>query len=356
MVDLVPPSVLEMVKTHGLVIEVGESKDYPLYPKWVEDTKKYSRTYKLENNLIDYVSGTPFPDIDMKDPQAGLKIGWNSQYHSQAEQRVIGYPWTPSGSFIWINKDRIERIVESTDIVMCYVGRTQDPPIPEIPNKEGIIFKEMNVFTNPQDVAGIGFFRIRYKSVTKDDDTWLYAPSLRRVRRVAGGQKTDSLIGSLMTIEDFWGFSGKITDFDWKLLGKKKMLFIRDTEKMPIDFGGTRYKWNPVNVKWQMRDVYIVEHTPKIKGHPYSKRILYYDAQWMDNLCSEIFDRGGKLWKMWLNPWYWNKDSHTFMWAGNTILDFQALYATNSKAANFPNFRALKPEQLTIELLEKWGR
>ena len=61
-------------------------------------------------------------------------------------------------------------------------------------------------------------------SVEKEDDTWAYIPSLRRVRRVATTQKSDSLLGTEFTLEDFYMFSGYVLDQQWEFRGESKKL------------------------------------------------------------------------------------------------------------------------------------
>lgn len=349
-VDVVVPSVLEMLKTHGLVIHVTESKEYPINPKFVEATKKYSPFYKVENNLMDYKAGLPFADIDPKDGKAGTKVAFNLQYHSQPENRFF----SRFGMF-FINKNgTLERSALGRDYLITYTGRVLNPPVPEIPNTEGIVFKEFLQMYDPKDVAGVGFLLIRYKSVTKDDDAFAYVPSLRRVRRTSS-LRLDTFMGADEIQEDFYGFSGKITEFEWKLIGKKRILAMRNTGKEPVARGG-KYKWCIWDVPWELRDVWILESIPKIKGHPYGKRILYIDSQWYDTLFSEMFDKKGNLWRAWHQPWYWRPEVNWFTWPGDTVVDFQAMHATFSEGICDPNDKSITPEKFTLDALERFGR
>jgi len=349
--DLLPPPVIEMLKTHGLVIKVGESKDYPFPSEFVEATKKYAGTAKLEDNLLGYQAGLPFPEINPKDPNAGIKIAWNYQYHCEPEQRYF-----PKATFVWNNKNgAIERTATLADRKLLYVGRTMTPPIPELPNPDGIIYKELLQLYDPKDVAGIGFLQIRYKSEKKDDDTWAYVPALRRVRRMSAAQRTDAYIGTDIAIEDFYGFSGKITEFDWKFITRKKVLAIRDTERQPATFGGPKYKWCPLDMPWQAREVNIVEVISKLKSHPYSKRIIYLDAQWADCFYSEIYDKKGEFWKLWIQPWYWWPQHRLFTYPASDMIDFQALHATTVPTICEPK-GTYGPDMFTIDALEKVGR
>ena len=220
-----PPAVIEMLKTHGLVIRVAETKHYPPQKEYNEATQKYLGTAKLEDNLWGYKAGRPFPNIDPKDPKAGLKMAWNFQYHFLPEE----YYYADS-TYNFVNKaGYVERVAHAWWRRLIWIGRCVDPPIPEIlPNPDGVSSKELLYFFNPKDLAGIAFFTVNYKSEKKDSDNFGYIPSLRRVRRMSGAMRTDPVIGSDIMMEDFQGFAGKVTEFDWKLIGQKKMLFMRN--------------------------------------------------------------------------------------------------------------------------------
>ncbi len=55
-------------------------------------------------------------------------------------------------------------------------------------------------FTAPADIAKTGFLAIEHSD--REDDRWLYLPSLRKTRRIAGADKTDDFVGSEFTYED----------------------------------------------------------------------------------------------------------------------------------------------------------
>ncbi|MBI3920869.1 MAG: outer membrane lipoprotein-sorting protein [Armatimonadetes bacterium] len=58
-------------------------------------------------------------------------------------------------------------------------------------------------FLEPTDVRGVGFMVWRHKD--KDDDRWLYLPSLKMVRRIAAADKRASFVGSDFVYEDIAG-------------------------------------------------------------------------------------------------------------------------------------------------------
>ena len=60
----------------------------------------------------------------------------------------------------------------------------------------------------PFDARGIALLTYRYKATdrprdqAKNDDTWVYVPTLRRVRRISTAQRTDAVSGTDFTFDD----------------------------------------------------------------------------------------------------------------------------------------------------------
>jgi hypothetical protein len=351
--EYVAPAIVEMLKTQGLVIHVGPSKDYPLSKAYLEATEKYKGTVKVDKDgsLINFKAGQPFVDIDIEnDPDAAIKLAWNMEVRSQPEQRYYH-----KFNFVWINKNgEIERTATGRDRKLYYVGRVVNEPKPIIPNDEGFNYKEILSFYDPKDVAGTGFVVWKYLAAFKDEDAWAYVPALRRVRRMTSGMITDAYLGSDITIEDFDGFSGKPPEYNWKLVGKKKMLFIRDTEKQYLNYRGG-IGWCPENVFWQLRPVYILEATSKKKWHPYSKRLIYVDVQHHNIAYTEMFDRQGKFWKLWIRSEFYHKDWNWFTCAGESVIDFQAMHATLVGAYCKPQNPGYTERMFTMDELERLG-
>ena len=72
-------------------------------------------------------------------------------------------------------------------------------------NKEGLKQLFYVYFQRPADVRKMSF--LVWKNVEKDDDRWLYLPSLDLVKRIAAGDKRTSFAGSDFFYEDISGRS-----------------------------------------------------------------------------------------------------------------------------------------------------
>jgi len=199
-------------------------------------------------------------------------------------------------------------------------------------------FREYTGFTSPFDIAGTAFLILRYMDPHKTDDSWAYIPSLRRVRRISVEVKSDVLLGTEDTLEDFYGFAGRIVDWDWTFLGTINMLGIARSRYMNTHFDGPD--------GWIEVDDYALMEMDVIKGepgrvqsnHPYKTKIVMTSAMSGTPYYSEAYDRSGELWKVWMipkvfteDPWFKAKDKAGALDTpdGTRMSAFQGIQVTN---------------------------
>ena len=142
----------------------------------------------------------------------------------------------------------------------------------------------------PFDLKGVGETGIRYLSPDRQDDTWLYLPSLRRVRRLSSAQRSDALFGQDTDVDSYGGYAGQIPWFDWKFLGEKEILASFHAEQFPVKYceGGGDFIFCDT---WEKRKVYVVEGTPKLPQYAYGKRLIFVDKETYLIAYTDIFDR-----------------------------------------------------------------
>jgi len=75
--------------------------------------------------------------------------------------------------------------------------------------------KSIVFFRSPSDVAGTSYMNYDYED-DRSDDSWLYLPALRQVRRVASGDRSGSFMGSDFSYSDINGVT--IDWYDYELL------------------------------------------------------------------------------------------------------------------------------------------
>ena len=127
-------------------------------------------------------------------------------------------------------------------------------------------------FVAPADVKGTAFLTIKKGG---KEEMKLYLPALKRVRRIAGGQKKGSFMGSDFSYDDISNLSGmEVSDYTHKLLRVEKQ-------------GGV--------------EVYVVESTPKPGvDSSYSKQIVWVPADTFVPSRIEFYKQG-KLYKVLTN-------------------------------------------------------
>jgi len=72
------------------------------------------------------------------------------------------------------------------------------------------------IFSSPADVRGTGLLSVDHQDGKKGDDQWIYVPSLRKSTRIAGGDRSQSFMGSDFTYSDLT--APFVDDFDYRML------------------------------------------------------------------------------------------------------------------------------------------
>lgn len=171
---------------------------------------------------------------------------------------------------------------------------------------KGTEFREYTGFTSPFDISGTAFLILRYEDPRKADDSWAYIPSLRRVRRISVEVKSDSLLGTDHTLEDFYCFAGRPLEHEWEYVGVKDILAVARSRNADTVFYGPN-GLIPLD-DWAVRTTDVVKMTPKRDSHPYSQKFLYIDRQSGECYYANAFDKAGQLWKLWQLSKVWTED------------------------------------------------
>jgi hypothetical protein len=237
-----------------------------------------------------------------------------------------------------------------------------------VPGAAQFEFKEFTGFYSPFDIRGTAFIIYRYADPRREDDGWAYIPNLRRVRRISAEVKSDSLLGTDHTLEDFYSFSGRELEWHWRFLGWKDQLAVQDSVH--------EYTWlygpNGImpNDTWTMRRFAVMERTPTSERHPYKSVVEDWDSQNYDAWLMESFDHKDKLWKVWEFQKKWsesfkgdwqepiNKGAYSTEFQSVQVLDVQNDRGTIwIVPGGFPNLKGPEAEKLyDINKLEQIHR
>jgi len=295
--EMVGENLLSRIK-QGYTFKIKAPTRYQPPREYVEATKKYSPAVRLgaDGELLNHVAGLPFPQIDPRDPQAGQKIAWNYYWRWQGDD-FKGGGGTITGKMIRyaIEKDGSERRYDFYSYFLFPHTRVTLYPKPVIPGYEGIDSIQLRVDSYPRDSAGSATLEVRYSDPKRPDDLYLYIPSLRRVRRLTTTQRCQTLAPSEFNLDDVDFFRGKITDFNYKLVGEKKVLTNYAQEQVP--YNRKQGDYLPTDEQWEVQDVYVLEITPKDPDYCYPKRVMWIDKAAWEATWAMVWDRNGDYWK-----------------------------------------------------------
>jgi len=342
--DLISPGVEWCVK-HGMTMKIVPYKKVEWNKAYREATEKYSGQTKLApdgRSLVGHVAGMPFPSLDPNDPQVALKIMWNFEYkpYTTDDEDLRNFdadtgPVTDGGPM------QIERHFLLDHLrTLWYNARLIVDPKPERPNPDKVRAKSsLHPILEPFDLKGVGETGIRYLDPDRQDDTWLYLPSLRRVRRLSSAQRSDALFGQDTDVDSYGGYAGQIPWFDWKFLGEKEILGSFHSEAFPVKYCDNSGDFIFCDT-WEKRKAYVVEGTPKLPQYAYGKRLIFIDKETYLVAYSDIFDRSLQLWKVWVNQWAMKKraassygtqyDDEMPFQPSITMVDMQLSHATKA--------------------------
>jgi hypothetical protein len=303
--ELVSPG-LEWCVRRGLPMTIVEPRSVAWPRAYEEATEKYSGQVKLSADGLtveNYVAGQPFPNITPDDPQFAYKVMWNYDYGfvNGLDDTDLRNFDADTGSIPQYGKMSVERhFLLDHFRRLFWNGRLYVEPKPEKPNPNGYRAQQgLYPILEPFDLKGVGALGNRYIDSEKQDDSWLYLPSLRRVRRLSTAQRSDALFGQDTDVDSYYGYAGHIAWMDWKYLGEKEILAIVHAQNFPVKWHD-QVDWAFDEV-WEKRKVYVLEGISKLPQYAYSKRILYIDKETWGIPYSDIYDQSGELWKIWIN-------------------------------------------------------
>jgi len=120
------------------------------------------------------------------------------------------------------------------------------------------------VFQQPASVAGTRFLTV--ENPGKENDQWIYLPSLGRVRRIAASEGSGSFVGTDFSYDDISSADRKPDLDNHKILREESL---------------------------NGKDCYVLESIPKDSGYQYSKMIQWIDKGNFVTYKVELYDRRG---------------------------------------------------------------
>jgi len=315
-------------------LEVGPTlRKYGVADAYAAASEKFKGQAKIgeDGSLENYGSGQPFDAaaLDCKgDPNSGTKIIWNflRAWNGDGARSTWSYTY-------WDRGEQLPLYYEGTAKVVALTNRVE----PEYLNEnQGDVFpneKRNSAFgievDAPFDARGILVLTYRYKTAdgplkqAKNDDTWVYVPDLRRVRRISSAQRTDSVQGTDFTMDDLRSFAGIPPQYEWKCLGEATVIAPMNAKNLAYPYTDS-YNFGPYGFsyasdRWEVRNAWIVRFDPRNEDHPYHHKDIYIDKETFEPLYSFAYDRKKELWKI-----IWHNHRYSSDWDGKINKDPKA--------------------------------
>jgi len=387
---VIPADLMPWVADNNpeLKMTIVPTQEYAPHAKYVEATVKFAcqPSVDAKGNLVNYTAGQPFPysewakkatnhacDLKEDDPQFALKLAWNVNYRWQGGAGLTLPHW---GFASKRNEGKETWRFSQGEYRRTYFSGRSDllPEQHQLDPGTNVEWAEFFDVKAPFDLRGTMFLLYRYTSADKEDDTWAYVPALRRVRRIAATQKSDSLLGTEFSLEDFYIFAGYVWDHQWEFKGEQTVLGAMDSQRkcFPRSFestsptGFTRLgtdkdlescRFGPygalafVDEQWQKRAGFQLDDVPRQKGHPYSRKKIWYDKETLMPLYSLMYDRAGKPYKTINMIYTWSENSAIEGNPGKSVLNPAHILVANvqNKNSNAGNFDTSNAVGLSLE-------
>jgi len=327
--DLLSPGNYILVQ-QGMQLNIIPSSKLDWPPPFKDATEQYSAQVSLgvDGTIKNYVAGQPFPLVDPNDPQVATKVMWNYSFRPlYSDDADLRFP--EIDSYVGAGSNDLEPMSYYTVGHFAFynnIGRTEVPPMPIDPDflASGVRYRfAFYPFLEPEGLRGYGLIRYRHMDPKIDDDSWVYNPTSRRVRRQSPEMLADAIGGlpgfsggggggygggagvagassnvTTLDPDSYFGFAAKIENFNYKFLGEKDMLacvHAKNSPERPCP-GDNGHTICPED--WEMRHLYIIEANSK-PGYSFSipRRIFYIDSEGWMITASDQYGKDGKMWK-----------------------------------------------------------
>jgi hypothetical protein len=323
--DLMPPEVWRNRKIfffEGMRMEIGPCQRRYRFPaNFSATTEEFAGRARVDSdgNLWDYTAGTPFPpeSIASDDPDAGVKWAWNLEHRNRGAGahghfRITDLPDRTGGAQVYTGEFFHLRTHHRADLV--------DSEFSE-PGSNDNLWVGGGSFHTPSGARDLAWRQMRPVKAqgrySQPDDTFVYVPTMRKVRRSATSW-IDGMYTPRFRIGGDWGGGGVVVGasghaatgsvsptsalssaisehlqagfsefsirpnaYQWRLLGERAVV-------APINTSGSGYPQNPdrnfgpsglsvASDRWEPRRAVVIEGSSKSAGRIFDSVTIYVD-------------------------------------------------------------------------------
>ena len=300
-------------------------------PAYREATEKYWAQVKLTpdgRRLEGYVAGAPFPRIDTADPLVATKLVWNYNFKSINNDDFDLYDFdADTGAIDDARAMTIERhfLIEHFRR-LWYINRLYVDPKPErAPNPEGVAYKEtLHPLIEPFDLEGCRVSllplhrpraagrQLALPPVAPARPPALDGAALRRALRPGHRHR------QLLRLQRPAGVDRMEVPRREDDAGR------HPRRAFPGEVGRPSRRLG-IRRRVEKSDVYVVEGISRLPQYAYSKRVLYISKDIFAIPYSDMYDKSGELWKIWINDV--NFAHKPFASATTAVYDYEVPFA-----------------------------
>ena len=293
-------------------MEVGPTINHPLPKAFVEVTEKYSSQTRVVHrpdgrmDIVNFVAGWPFPITpDPKDPDAGYKVLADIWFYPGPYMANVN---PDAGDARFCTVDHFgNSACSAVQGLYRQLAYNWDPRTPRTePKANGAWYSQFIMQDKPEQSKYTAVLTLFWQDLAKDEDDYVFVPSLRRSLRLSATARCSPLFGSDMIKDDQRvGYNGGLAIFYPQYLGTRKILALSELTNADGEFpaqydmplGWAKPSWGA----WQVRPQNVIDtrRVPAFRqGYCYGSKIMYLDAQFGQQMWEDIYDANLKLWKI----------------------------------------------------------
>jgi Protein of unknown function (DUF1329) len=266
-------------------------------PQWVYDNTFRNATRAAMNGDVpeNVYGGIPFPI-----PKSGEEVMWNHQLHWRGESvhsEFRQYQITSDGRPVLTGEGTIEQ---------------QFPYYFKEKSAESFKGEHWLIrITNTGPPIRVGESLVGRENIDESNaKLWVYLTGQRRVRRlpVTCCDVPAPPTAGLMSLDEIGVWTGRLTRFDWKIVGKQEMYIPYNANKVlqpakDADVIG-KHHLVPDYVRWELHRVWVVDANLRPGQRHQAPRSRYYiDEDTWTAVLADRWDANGQLWKtIWMLP------------------------------------------------------
>jgi hypothetical protein len=270
------------------------------------------------------------------DAERGRKILWNVLSIASIDpQQLYGF------ELLWFGNKGITRQASGLYFREHLQGRelqfAEKAELSLPRSNQPVEWRELFQLLRPAIVFGYTSLTYRYKGGA-EDDLWTFSPVLGRSRKVLESNRTDSILGGSLTLNDLFLVSGRSELYSPTLVGEKRILspfpqreslkpepeVMGEGEALFTARGYYRNRqgqnasvlwnadsgtfiglpgWIPSTIKLVPRDLFIVELNPRDPFAQHGTEVLFVDKQTFLPFYKVVYDRRGVFLRFLIASW-----------------------------------------------------